>query len=53
MIAALSAKQALRKQLVHVEQWQDGKKVSVPHVLVGGRLLRLTDAQITDLKESQ
>lgn len=50
-IEALRAHQVLKRQLVRVEQWEGGRQISVPHVLVPGvGLVKLTDQQIADLE---
>jgi hypothetical protein len=49
-IEALRLKGSLRRQIVHVDSWQDGKRITVPHLLVGGRLVKLTVEQIMELK---
>jgi hypothetical protein len=48
-----AARQALRRRLVDVEVWQDGKKVHVPHVLTGGTLRPLTAEEIGDLNNPE
>ena len=50
-LAQIRARRELRKQVVHVAAVVDNQRVSVPHLLVGGKLLELTPAQIAELKE--
>jgi len=50
-LEAIRAKGSLRRQLVHVEAWRDGKRITEPHLLIAGRLVKLTAEQITDLSE--
>jgi hypothetical protein len=45
-LRAMHEKGTIKRQIVHVEEWLNGRRTIRPHLLAGGKLVRLTDAEI-------
>lgn len=48
-LRAIQATREIKRHVVHVEEWNGLQRAMRPHLLIDGKLVRLTDEQIATL----